>query len=318
MKKEDIRKYISKLKKSNNLSVNDYFLEKDYVLSLFLSNWEKQNTPNLDKLVFKGGTLLTKNYLKYHRISEDLDFTHKDSNIIRNMSSKNKLESYIKKLVLPIIDEIKILCDLSNLTFEKDRTNDKFIEVRNSRKLYVFKLWYKSLFTGIPSFIKFEISFVEDLIFETSINEVKNILDYYPIDEVDLKIMKYDVVNSNILVYSLEEIVLEKIRACLTRPEFQVRDVFDLFLINKKFDVLKFEDDSIFRKLSATPFEHDLVLLNLKNFLSREIVLDLDDVLSLSLVDFDEKEFEIFFEGLILYLKRIAKDYLIKFSEPIN
>ncbi len=80
--------------------------EKDLVLSNFLSNWNKLETPNLNNLIFKGGTLLTKNYLEYHRISEDLDFIHKDSNEIRVIQNKSRQETQIKNRILPIIEEI--------------------------------------------------------------------------------------------------------------------------------------------------------------------------------------------------------------------
>ena len=68
-----------------------------------------------DKLVFKGGTLLTKNFLKYHRISEDLDFTHIDCNYIRSLPNKSQVEKQIKDRVLSIIDEVKLMC-----SFPKD------------------------------------------------------------------------------------------------------------------------------------------------------------------------------------------------------
>ncbi len=124
---KQLKNYISKLKVNNGLDVSDYFLEKDYVLSLFLSNWSKINSPNLDKLIFKGGTLLTKNYLKYHRISEDLDFTHKDSNYIRSIKSKNKKENEIKKRIVLILREIEEICKLSNLDFKNDRKDNRYI-----------------------------------------------------------------------------------------------------------------------------------------------------------------------------------------------
>lgn len=48
-------------------------LEKDYILTNLLYVISK--FPNLDSLVFKGGTSLKKMYFKNFRFSEDLDFT---------------------------------------------------------------------------------------------------------------------------------------------------------------------------------------------------------------------------------------------------
>lgn len=93
MNNKNFKIYLNEIKKNYKVNIGDDLIEKDYILSLFLSNWANEKTPNLDKLIFKGGTLLTKNYLKYHRISEDLDFIHQNSNQIRNIKTKGKKET---------------------------------------------------------------------------------------------------------------------------------------------------------------------------------------------------------------------------------
>lgn len=89
MKKNDFRKYVAYVKEQRHSAIDDYYIEKDYFLSLFLSTWQKlkreEKVPHLDALIFKGGTLLVRNYLQYPRISEDLDFTHMDSNELRSI-----------------------------------------------------------------------------------------------------------------------------------------------------------------------------------------------------------------------------------------
>lgn len=187
----NLNNYIDILKSRLNQNIENYILEKDYILSLFLSNWAKEENLNLDKLIFKGGTLLTKEYLNYHRISEDLEFIHQDSNEIRSIRTKQRRGTQIKNRIIPIIDEIKKLADISNLEFETTRTNKKFIIQRNSRQLYIFKLYYKSQFTDFESHIKLEISFVEDFINKSKIEEIKNITDYFPLDEKDIKLLNH-------------------------------------------------------------------------------------------------------------------------------
>jgi len=58
--------------------IDDYYVEKDYLLSLFLSTWQnlrvKREINVLDELIFNGGTRITRNYLQYPRISKDLVF----------------------------------------------------------------------------------------------------------------------------------------------------------------------------------------------------------------------------------------------------
>ena len=69
-------KYIEQLKKHFNLANSESILEKDLLLTLILAEFEKLDLGK--ELIFKGGTLLSRNYLNYHRFSEDLDFVFKD------------------------------------------------------------------------------------------------------------------------------------------------------------------------------------------------------------------------------------------------
>ncbi len=181
---------------------------------------------------------------------------------------------------------------------------------RNSRSLYVLKFYYKSIFTNIESFIKFEISFVECLINKPLNSKIKNIIDYYNIDEIDLKIMNYDLNNLIIDTYSIKEIILEKLRASITRIEFKPRDIFDLFLINKLENIFEFDLNSLFKKLDSSPFDFQKTIENIQNFINSEIEIDLDDINNLSLIDFDETEFMKFCKDIMFFLKDISKKYL--------
>src|SRR3989339_152997 len=89
----NISRYIEQLKISLNLKNNDNLLEKDLLLTLILAEFEKMDLGK--DLIFKGGTLLSRNYLKYHRFSEDLDFVFKDSNAIRDLG-RNPRERKVK------------------------------------------------------------------------------------------------------------------------------------------------------------------------------------------------------------------------------
>ena len=78
-------------------------VEKDYYLTVILNNIEALLT---DKIVFKGGTLLNKAYLNYHRLSEDLDFSYNAKFTSRSQRSKaitpirEKMPSFLKDLNL--------------------------------------------------------------------------------------------------------------------------------------------------------------------------------------------------------------------------
>lgn len=300
---KDIKTYIQTLKEENSLDVEDYFLEKDYKLSLFLSGWAKEETPALDKLIFKGGTLLTKNYLAYHRISEDLDFTHQDTNTIRKITSTNKQEKEIKERIQKIIEEIKKISDKYGFEFETNRTNEKYIEQRNSRKLYILKPHYKSLYTGLESYIKIEIAFTEDLINKPIKQKIKTILEYFPIDEITKKILGYEIQSPELQTYPLEEIILEKIRACITRIEFKPRDVYDLYLINKQKNI--FITKNTLRKIKATPFQEEKIQNNIKKFLEEK--KEIKEIEDLALKKIDKEDFEKFWKQLEKHLEKIAQ-----------
>jgi len=62
-------------------------VEKDYYLTVILNNIESLLT---DKIVFKGGTLLNKIHLNYHRLSEDLDFTYRSTGGLETRSQRSR------------------------------------------------------------------------------------------------------------------------------------------------------------------------------------------------------------------------------------
>src|SRR3989344_839017 len=93
-KEINIEKYVSEIKRNMNLLISDDIIEKDLLISLILAEFQKHNGI-FNELIFKGGTLLSRNYLKYHRFSEDLDFIYKDSNELRKLT-RNRRERKIK------------------------------------------------------------------------------------------------------------------------------------------------------------------------------------------------------------------------------
>src|SRR3989344_8877591 len=69
--KEKLKDIISAI--ARKLRFRPVVVEKDYYLTIILNNIEELLS---NKIVFKGGTLLNKAHLNYHRLSEDLDFTY--------------------------------------------------------------------------------------------------------------------------------------------------------------------------------------------------------------------------------------------------
>jgi predicted nucleotidyltransferase component of viral defense system len=303
MNETNFKKYAKLIKPL--LKVDESLIEKDYVLSLFLTNAKKLlnegSINHFKNLIFKGGTLLTKAYLDYHRISEDLDFTHKNSNEIRELSSKNLREKEIKKLIIPLIEEIKKISDYSGLKFEMDRNNTKFIEIKNSRNVYILKVYYTSLITDSESNIKIEINFIEEVLNAPLMKEIILLSDKSKLESNYLKSIKYDLEKISILSYPLEEIILEKYRAILTRKELKERDIFDLYLINSKINVFKVDNTLIIKKIndnltlkeSKSNFES-----NKKKIINNTFWNSADDIKRLSLIPINTEDYNNFKEKL--------------------
>ncbi len=312
MNSTNFKKYISYVKKIKKSNIEDQYIEKDYFISVFLSTWQRLKDAGkvlyLDNLIFKGGTLLARNYLDYPRISEDIDFTYERSNYLRKLGSKNKREKAILGLIAPIIDDIKLICDNGNFLFETSRTNRKYIIVRNSRAVYILNIYYNSFITREEIPIKIELNFLENIFHGYVKLKINNIIN----QDLFLKSIGYNLLDIEIKTYPLDEIILEKYRAILTRPVLKERDIFDLYLINKSCkNIIKFESKLIFKKIESgnmiSPDLFDNLERNCKLLRDGKFGGSDDDINRLSLVEINEKDYAEFKDRLYDNLKDICK-----------
>jgi len=312
MNRTNFKKYISYVKEKRKSNIEDQYIEKDYFISLFLSSWHKLKDEgeisNLNKLIFKGGTLLARNFLDYPRISEDIDFTYGKSNNLREIKSENKREKEIKKIVVPIINEIKLICDTAKFDFETDRTNPRYVDVRNSRAVYILNMYHSSSITGEEVPIKIELNFLENIIHDCSELKINNIVG----QDLYLKSIGYDLLNIEITTYPLGEIVLEKYRAVLTREKLKERDVFDLYLINKSYiDILKFDNKLIFEKIKSgfliSEVAKENLVSNCKLLNDGDFGDSDDDISRFTLVEIDDEDYMKFKNHLFEKLQEICK-----------
>ena len=195
-------------------------IEKDYVLSWILAGMsEVEEIKNL--LVFKGGTALKKFYFGDYRYSEDLDFTILDNSVERSV-----LENLINKA-----------CKASQRLMEQTMPSfpmqaSLYIEKQPHPKgqvAFVIKTqlpWHREL--HVRSLI--EITFQETLIYKPI---YKKIIHEYE-----------EALSSELQVYPLEEIIIEKVKAILSNFEklhergwarSRVRDYYDLWWIFKRY-----------------------------------------------------------------------------------
>ncbi len=212
-------------------------IEKDYYLTLVLNNIESHLS---DKIVFKGGTLLNKIHLNYHRLSEDIDFTYLSDVDLDTRSKRSRA-------ITPIREKVADLLRLIELKSEKPEG-----EGFNNSTQYVFNISYPSFITGKDENIKLEIS-----LRQTPIDKpVYNVITHFyqdPFTGEDL------IPKNKILSLSLNEAVAEKLKAAITRQDVAIRDYYDLWYISEaKFDFKDRQFISIFKKkLEAEKYRAD-------------------------------------------------------------
>ena len=177
-------------------------IERDYA-----QNWFLNALYSIDnKMILKGGTGIRKVYITSYRFSDDLDFT------LLNKIDKKSLND----LILKSIRNTRKNCGIN---FDEDIKLDENING------YEVTIYFRIIRrTGSPHKIKLDIT--------TSKNE-KIILK--PIQRK--LIHNYsDELKSKILIYPLNEIISEKLRAIFerTRP----RDIYDIVFVWDKVDKL--------------------------------------------------------------------------------
>ncbi len=298
-KKINLDLYVGKIKEKMNLFNRDELITKDLLLTLILAEFEKHKLG--DELIFKGGTLLSRNFLKYHRFSEDLDFVHKDSNQLRALTRRQR-ERKIKEFIDWFVLELKKITDILELDFSEDRSDVRYCRIIRNRAVYTFRLYYEK-----NNYVKIEINFVEEMLHKPQEISVKAITDFF--DSKELKfILGLEISNFNVLSYPIEEIILEKYRALLTRPRLMERDLFDLFLIKNslKVDLMdvvkKIRDSSLIKKDLE-----ELIKNNLKKLEDNEFFESEEKIFDLAILKYNENGFEAF--------KGKIKGILIKICE---
>src|SRR3989339_396469 len=242
--KDKLKNFLNSVKDKTNITAQE-LIEKDFYLNILLSKI------NFEEYVFKGGTCLAKAYLDYFRFSEDLDFTFINQKLWEGKSTKS-----IKKICKEKIDSLGEQLKNMGFNFKFDKADRNFVEIGNNNKLVTYKVYYDSVLTGKPSFIKIQINFLEKIIFTPQTKKLnplikpsqftkedqvyfKEFLDFYK--RIKMKI--YDL--KEILMYSINSYEKYKDNLILTREklqtlEFQYSEVRPLVI--KPFNKEEFDN----------------------------------------------------------------------------
>lgn len=211
----------NRLAKPGLRRIPEAVLERDYCLSWFLVGLSHSTLRN--RLVFKGGTALKKIYFEDYRFSEDLDFT---------LVKKTSWEEIRQGL-----DEISTDVQASSgVTIHFDRKDRDEHE-----NCHTFYLTYEGpLPRQYAASVKVDITLNEHIVNAPLQRPLlRGYKEYEDIPE-----------NALIMVYSLDEIVAEKVIALLSPARNEPRDLYDLwFLINGNHIILPEILPSVLEKL---------------------------------------------------------------------
>ena len=184
-------------------------VEKDYYLTVILNSIESLLT---DKIVFKGGTLLNKVHLNYHRLSEDLDFTYRSTKSLDTRSQRSRA-------IKPIRDKMPEFVQALGLKSQNPEG-----EGFNNSTQYLFGIQYSSVVTAKDENIKLEISLRQ---FPLEAPVRCTIKHFYqdPFTGADL------IPTHSVWALSFLEAVAEKLKAAIARKDVAVRDYYDIWHI---------------------------------------------------------------------------------------
>ncbi len=258
-------------------------IEKDYYCSLILDYLYQDPKTNL---VFKGGTCLSKVYVDFYRMSEDLDFVIPAKPEI-SRKDRSRLIRPIKEQLADIIDTNKCF----NI-YEEFRGY-------NESKQYIGTLSYHSVIEPEkkPGKIKIEVGMREELLRDAIWQDTSTLL-------IDPFSERKVISDFKTQCLSLEELFAEKFRAALTRKEPAIRDYFDIFYALRNLDI-NFESDNFLRLVKKKLGVPDNNPISINKIRKKQLQNQIKSELKPVLRDLDFKQFE--FELAYDLVERVAQ-----------
>jgi len=283
---------------------NKVLLEKDLQLHRLLLAISKDKYLS-ENLVFKGGTCLIKCYLGYYRFSEDLDFTW-----IKQQDFEKKSQKEIRRIISQetntILRKIEDIAKKQGIDFKADKTDKRYVEFGGSNKLLTLKIWYKSEVMKTQQFIKIQINFLENIYYPFKTKEAKSIVRNINRKEFEFLFPEYVglLESPRIKCYDVKEILIEKIRAILTRRGIKARDFIDVYkiTITEKIKLEEFSRQIVEKTMFM--MRYDKYVQNLKDFRIGKFVLGEEEKL---LLEPTGKGFEQFLKEMKLPLLEIVQ-----------
>ncbi|MEM2913180.1 MAG: nucleotidyl transferase AbiEii/AbiGii toxin family protein [Candidatus Bathyarchaeia archaeon] len=292
--------FVSEKSEVKNLEL----IEKDIILHKILRDIYLSNTGR--SYLFKGGSCLVKCYFGYYRFSVDLDFTWRNQEDWRNLGKRRLRNEFLMR-----ISNFGFILEKArgqfNLEFKPKLEEKRYLEFGGGGRMATFMLWRDS------DLIKIQVNYVERILFKPKTMIVKTLLDGTELRSDEEAYFKdflefYSPFQLN--VYDEREILCEKVRAILTRRAQKIRDLYDLFILQKhgfyagdlKNEILEKIRASLYYKKYRDALEKNKERLELTG----EI---LEDPFERNLfVEKPGKEFEKFLNNFLKTLKEIASE----------
>jgi predicted nucleotidyltransferase component of viral defense system len=199
------------------LELEPRVIDHDYVLGCYLCFLGTQSNVR-KKWLFKGGTALRKCYFEEYRFSEDLDFT------VLDIISAQSLRDFLHSINIAMQDAIGIRTDEREM--KVDVIEDDYGKESFETRIYYYGPWD---YGGSPRSVRIHTNREENLIFPTNVLPV---FHQYS-DRKELPAVA-------IQVYSLEEMMAEKLRAFSGQRKHAIpHDIFDLYHLSRNITSIK-------------------------------------------------------------------------------
>jgi predicted nucleotidyltransferase component of viral defense system len=209
-----------------------HLIEKDYYCSLILADFAPLFSGDL---VFKGGTCLSKVYVGFYRLSEDLDFAISIPTTARPQARREACLP-VKRHLEQIAERLPTIRTFTSL------------QGHDGSRQYNAILQYESAVTGEHESVKVQLAIREPIIEATVCCCGRTLLRHPTGGEMaDTEL--------SLRVLSLHEAYAEKVRAALTRKPPAIRDIFDIdeAVRAKRLDFFQPEFISLVRQKLAVP-----------------------------------------------------------------
>jgi predicted nucleotidyltransferase component of viral defense system len=198
----------NRLSRAGGRRIPETVLERDYCLAWFLIGLSCSQLRNI--LAFKGGTALKRCYFGGYRFFEDLDFT---------LVKATSLET--------------ILAEMKNISADVEQASGVIIRYSREDRIshqnsYTLYLAYEGPLPGTAvKEVKVVITIEERLVLPLKERPVlKGYVEYADLPD-----------DAIILVYSLEEILTEKVVALVDRARNEPRDLYDVWYLTERENI---------------------------------------------------------------------------------